>query len=134
MAFVTIEDFIKSKPEIDMNYEFLSYYEKIDDVALISYNILNDYYRELRDISVVTTLSDDDMIKYKYHPDRLCQYVYGSGNLAFIILALNGMASEKEFIKNKVRMLYQKDMNNVVTQILNAERDAKNLNDQEIKK
>lgn len=134
MAFVTIEDFIKSKPEIDMNYEFLSYYERIDDVALISYNILNDYYRELRDISTVATLSDDDMIKYKYHPDRLCQYVYGSANLAFIILALNGMASEKEFTKNKVRMLYEKDMKIIVTQILNAERDAKNLNDEEIKK
>ena len=134
MAFVTIEDFIRSKPDIDMNYEFLSFYEKIDDVALISYNILNDYYQELRDISVVTTLSDSDMIKYKYHPDRLCKYLYGSSELFFIILALNSMASMKEFTKNKVRLLYQKDMNKVVTLILNSERVAKNLNDSEIKK
>lgn len=134
MVFVTIEDFIKSKPDIDMNYEFLSFYEKIDDVALISYNVLNDYYKEIRDVSVVTTLSNEDMIKYKYHPDRLCRYIYGSSELFFIILALNSMSSMKEFTKNKVRLLYQKDMNKIVTLILNSERVAKRLNDEEIKK
>lgn len=133
MVSTTIEQFIKSKPDITMSYEFLSMYEVIDDIALISYNLLNDYYQELRDISAVVTLSDADMAIYKYNPKALCRYIYGSAELFFIILAINNMSSPKEFSKNKIRMIYQSDMENVVTYILNAEKNTKSLNEQKIK-
>ena len=131
-TYVTIEDFIASKPSITLDYEFLSLYQTIDDAALIAFNIINDYISDIKDICKVVTLSDDTMIKYKYNPKKLFRDVYGNGDLFFIILAINGMSSPKDFTKKKVNMLYVTDMTTVVTCILNAEKATKNENETSI--
>ena len=55
----TIEEFVNSKPNIQISYEFLSLYEKVKDKGIIGYNILNDYYDDLREAAIPVTLSDD---------------------------------------------------------------------------
>lgn len=131
--YVTIEDFVNSKQELYMSYDFLTLYDKIESGVFASYNILNDYLDEIKELAVDITLTDEMMSKYQYKPKLLCNDLYGYKELYFIILALNSMVSVKEFRKKKIKMLYVSDMNNLITHLIKAEKNTKNKNISKIK-
>ena len=67
----TLESFINYK-NLDNNvyYKDLSIFEKSIDgkSVLLSYNILNDYRKEIFDFIIPITLTDEEFQKYQYQP------------------------------------------------------------------
>lgn len=133
MAITTIEQFINSKPDIEISYEFLSLYEKINNKGFITYNVINDYYNDIKEKALTILLSDELYYKYKFNPERLCREIYGSADLSFIILAINGMASPTEFVKKKIKLLRKSEFETLITEIINAEKQTKLVNNEKIK-
>lgn len=131
--YVTIEDFINSKQQVYMSYDFLTLYDKIESGVFASYNLLNDYLEEIKLLSVDISLNDEMISKYQYKPKLLCNDLYGCKEVYFIILALNSMVSAKEFNKKKLKMLYSSDMNYLITHLIKAEKDTKNKNTSSIR-
>lgn len=132
--YVSIEDFISSKQDVYMSYDFMTLYDKIENGIFASYNVLNDYLDEIKNLAVEVTLTDEMFRKYEYKPKLLCYDIYGYKELYFIILVINEMVSVKDFRKKKIKMLYTEDMNNLITHLIKAEKDLKDRNNEEIKK
>ena len=132
--YVSIEDFINSKQEVYMSYDFMTLYDKIENGIFASYNVLNDYLDDIKNLAVEVTLSDEMFRKYEYKPKLLCYDIYGYKELYFIILVINEMISAKDFRKKKIKMLYVEDMNNLITHLIKAEKDLKDRNNDELKK
>lgn len=104
----------------------LSYYntsilQKIDDIEYSDHNIIYDYLDELLSISTVIELSDLEYLKFEFRPDLLSYYIYGTTDYDFVILALNGLLSPKDFTKKKLRLLDSANMNTIINKIYNAE-------------
>ena len=69
--YVSIEDFISSKQDVYMSYDFMTLYDKIENGIFASYNILNDYLDEIKNLAVEVTLTDEMFRKYEYKPKLL---------------------------------------------------------------
>ena len=96
----TLESFINYK-NLDNNvyYKDLSIFEKSIDgkSVLLSYNILNDYRKEIFDFIIPITLTDEEFQKYQYQPKKLAYDLYGSTEYYYMILFINSMTNIKEF-------------------------------------
>ena len=131
--YVSIEDFILSKQDVYMSYDFMTLYDKIENGIFASYNVLNDYLDDIKKLAVDVTLTDEMYNKYQYKPKLLCYDIYGYKELYFIILVINEMVSVKDFTKKKIKMLYTEDMNNLITHLIKAEKEIKDRNTEEVK-
>jgi hypothetical protein len=107
----TIDQFIACQSDTDINYKNLSFVDKIQykelsrDIHYSTYNVVSDYIDELRDeYCVNVVLSDKELNQYMYRPKLLCQKIYGSGEIAYIILVINDMYSVKQFTKSNILM------------------------------
>lgn len=124
----SVESFIRSAPSNNLNYESMSFIEKFSSVTMVTHNILTDYIDELYDLSVTVNLSDEEYNRYVYKPKLLAYDLYGSGELYFVILALNDICNVKEFNFRKLRMLKVEDLEQFLSSIYNSERYVLNLN------
>ena len=86
------------------------------------YNVIWDYINELKEEAVPVLLTDKQFDTYKYKPRLLSMYLYGSTEFFFIILALNDMASEKEFTKKTVTLLPADKMKTLLEKIYTSEK------------
>lgn len=125
----TIEQFIEIGSSDLMKYENLTLYDKSSEGNVIpSYNILNDYIDELKELCQNTLMSNEEFARFKYKPKLLSYEVYGSQELYFIILMLNGIPSIKEFNKPRLKMLSPKILNDVLSYIYNSQKNIINKN------
>lgn len=105
----------------------LSYYntslvEDIGDgIEYNPHNVIYDYIDELQSMCHTVLLSDIEYIRYEFRPDLLSYDIYGTIDYDFVILALNGMLSPKEFIKKKIKMIPVEEMSDILNSIYNAE-------------
>ena len=121
----TIDQFIACKSSESMCYHNLSFVDIHDDMAYDSYNVLSDYVDEIKDeYCVKIKLSDDEMSRYKYRPKLLCFDVYGSTELAFIILIINDMSNTKQFVKKVLYMPRRDSMTQLIRYLINANSSA----------
>lgn len=130
--FYTIEQFIDS----DSGSRSISYHnfsildqKEIDGetVQFIDINILDDYLDEMKDLSVPVQLSDKELAKYSYNPGLLAYDLYGSIELEFVILKLNGIIDPKDFDFPSIRLLEPQVMEDLLSNIYSSE--AKYIND-----
>ena len=130
--FYTIEQFIDS----DSGSRSISYHnfsildqKEIDGetVQFIDINILDDYLDEMKDLSVPVQLSDKELAKYSYNPGLLAYDLYGSTELEFVILKLNGIIDPKDFDFPSIRLLEPQVMEDLLSNIYSSE--AKYIND-----
>ena len=130
--FYTIEQFIDS----DSGSRSISYHnfsildqKEIDGetVQFIDINILDDYLDEMKDLSVPVQLSDKELAKYSYNPGLLAYDLYGSIELEFVILKLNGIIDPKDFDFPSIRLLEPQVMEDLLSNIYGSE--AKYIND-----
>lgn len=123
----TIEEFIDMGACDEITYKNFSILVKfIGESSVIEYaqdNIIYDYMDELLAKAKDFELSDSDYIKYRYKPKLLSYDIYDTTELYFVILAINGMCSIKDFNKRKIKLLYKSDMMNLLNQIYSAESD-----------
>lgn len=120
----TLESFINYK-NLDSNiyYKDLSIFEKSIDgkSVLLSYNILNDYRKEIFDFIIPITLTDEEFQKYQYQPKKLAYDLYGSTEYYYMILFINSMTNIKEFNRRRINLMRAKDMSSVLSAIYSSE-------------
>ena len=120
----TLESFINYK-NLDNNvyYKDLAIFEKSIDgkSVLLSYNILNDYRKEIFDFVIPITLTNEEFQKYQYQPKKLAYDLYGSTEYYYMILFINSMTNIKEFNRRRINLMRAKDMSNILSAIYSSE-------------
>lgn len=123
----TVEDFIEMGASDEMTYKnfsvLVNFIGKGSVVEYTQDNVIYDYMDELLEKSVVLELSDNDFVKYRYKPKLLSYDIYGTTELYFVIMALNGMCNIKDFNKRKLKLLYKSDLISMLNEIYSAESD-----------
>lgn len=121
----TVEDFIDMGDTDDITYANFSILVKcIGENSIVQYaqdNIIYDYLPELNERTVTLTMTDNEFIKYRYKPKLLAYDLYGSTEVYFVIMALNGMCNIKDFNKKKLKLLYKSDLIELLNEIYSAE-------------
>ena len=102
-----LSEFINFKYEDDLTFRNFSILEKINDIEMLDFNLVDEYLPELADICKAVTLSDEEYIKYKYCPDLLAYDVYGTTQLDFVVLLANDMIDPKEFDLKTIKLPYK---------------------------
>ena len=130
----TLKQFVNCKDADHMTYNRYSILERSLENESIIYaidNIIYTYMGELKEKRQTVTVDDPlDRLKYMYKPKLLAYDLYGSTELFFVILALNGMCSLKEFTLEDGRFyaLWPTDMISMLNSIYNAETKYLRLN------
>ena len=93
-------------------------------------NVIHTYMDEMKKKRKIVSVTESERIKYAYKPKILAYDVYGSTELFFILLALNGMCNMKQFdlIERKFFALTPQDCAQFMSDIYNAEGDYLKLN------
>lgn len=127
----TLEDFIGFKGQNNMTYYNLSILSKSvsdDSIMYSKDNIIYKYLDILKGKCKTVVLSDNEFYKFKYKPKQLAYRLYGSSELYFILMAVNGICDIKDFNKKKIKALTPIDLNNLLKSIYSAEVDYIELN------
>ena len=119
--YLSIQEFINRKAYTTISYQNLSYTQPFSDIIFPIKNILEDYIEYFKDKAIEVTFTNDEFLTYKYKPRLLSRYIYGTTELFFIILAINGMASEKEFSKKTIKLIPSDILSDMIQSIYNAE-------------
>lgn len=115
----TIEQFKSFYGNDKLNYENFCIKEKESEENFIAHNVIDDYLPELEKLVKVVEFSDEEYIKYIYKPKLLAYDIYGSTELFFIIMKLNGICSIRDFDMRKIKLLPLRPVN-VLTTVLSA--------------
>lgn len=127
----TLAEFVSAGINDDMTYRNFAIVEVIPcGLELIDHNIIDDYLDELKRISIqITNITDAERVRYKYAPDLLAYDVYGSTQLDFIIMAINGVATPTEFtMKGILRLPTASNLKTFLSSVYNANAEYINLN------
>lgn len=127
----TFDDFIALKDQDEMTYENFGIIRYKMQCTFVEQNILDYYLDELKKCSLkVTEFTQEEIVKYKYQPDLLAYDVYGSTQLDFVILLVNGIIDPKEFdFKRKYVLLPRKSiLAEFLSRVYNSESDWIKLN------
>lgn len=131
---ITVQDFIAMRNSDEITYYNFSIVEYLNGYDMFITNVLYDYEEELRDLSVFIKLTDVERIKYKYKPYLFAYDLYGTREMAFIIMMLNGIIDPKEFDYNKIRVLRYNDLTTIINRIGAINEDYINKNKSKLKK
>ena len=101
----TLDDFSAASPSSQLSYYKLCLLEKDPNhnIEYDVYNVLSDYLPELKSMAKSVELTDKEYYTYRYRPKLLADYLYGNGELYFIILWLNDMWNVKDFNSRKIK-------------------------------
>lgn len=142
-------DFIEAGNSDDMTYDHFNIIQHStvdytqDDTGINDQNVIKfcttnilDFYMDLlktcddKDEAIVgncikvTEFSEEEKARFKYHPDLLSYYLYGTTQLDFLILLLNGIIDPKEFdFKRGYLILPKKSiLKNFLSDVKNSEK------------
>ena len=73
-------------------------------------------------------MTDSEFNKYRFKPKLLAYDLYGSTELYFTILFLNGICSIKDFNRKNIRLIKKSDMILLLESIYNAEQNYLSTN------
>ena len=93
-------------------------------------NLVNDYLDVLREASVKVPLSDAEQRKYYYNPDLLAFDIYGSTELDFVLLLINGVLDPKDFNMPTLKLVNKSALINILSRIYTAEHNYMTSNRQ----
>ena len=69
------------------------------------------------------TLTDKEYYTYRFRPKLLANYLYGNGELYFIILLLNDIWSVKDFDFKTIKLIPKTQLSDVLSKINESEKD-----------
>ncbi len=128
----TIDQLISAGKNVIITYNNLAIIEKIQHMYLPVDNIIYTYLDELKKYIVPVRLTDMELVRYKYKPKLLAFDVYGSTDLYFVIMALNGIIDVRDFTMSTINMLKKEHINILMGYIYNAEKTYLEQNRDEI--
>lgn len=119
-----LEDFMTTGRLITLKYSKFCLKDSFESGNVLPiYNVLDSYRDELISCAREFNINDITIPKYKFNPKRLAYDYYGTTDLFFIILYVNGLASAKEFTlaNNKVKLIEKDNVAEILGTILGAE-------------
>lgn len=123
----TLEEFVMAgKDSKDVSYYNFSIlqvnrYDNDVEIHFSVDNIINDYLDVLRDYSKTVEMDDNECNKYFYNPDLLAFDIYGSTELGFVIMKINGIADPKDFDMKKIKLVNRSALQELLSAIYIAE-------------
>lgn len=130
----TVEDFIDlGKSLDDMQYSKFAILSKaVSEVAnpiiFAEHNVIYDYEEEFKALSLSVEMTEQEFNKYKLKPKLLAYDIYGSTELYFTILFINGIYDLKDFNRKNIKLIKKTDMLQLLEAIYNAEKNYINNN------
>ena len=73
-------------------------------------------------MSTKVTLSEQEYLRYRFRPKLLADFLYGNGELYYIILWLNDIWSVKDFNFREVRLISKSQMSQALSSINGSEK------------
>ena len=125
----TVEDFIELGKEIDdIQYSKFAILAKASaDVAnpilYATHNLIYDYEDEFKNATLTIDMTDAEYNKYRFKPKLLSYDVYGSTEIFFVVLFINGMCSIKDFDRKTIKLIKKDTMIRLLEEIYNAEQN-----------
>ena len=74
-------------------------------------------------IEIIEPLTDKEYYTYRFRPKLLANYLYGNGELYFIILLLNDIWSVKDFDFKTIKLIPKTQLSDVLSKINESEKD-----------
>lgn len=93
--------------------------------------IINRYSAVFNRFIITKEFSDDEMLKYIYQPKRFCSDYYGTPELWGELLYLNGMVSQMEFNKTRIKV-YARVVLDAIEELRAVYRNELNENEEEV--
>lgn len=120
----TLDQFADSKSSNDISYYSMSLLEKdpVNNIEYDVFNVVSDYMNELKAMSKPVTLSEQEYYTYRFKPKLLANYLYGNGELYFIILWLNDMWSVKDFNLRTIKLIKNSELAEALSSINASEK------------
>lgn len=120
----TLDQFANSKSSNDVSYYSMSLLEKDpqNNIEYDVFNVVSDYMNELKAMAKEVTLTESEYYTYRFKPKLLAHYLYGNGELYFIILWLNDMWSVKDFNLKTIKLISNKELSDALSSINASER------------
>lgn len=122
----SLEDFVLAKTSSINSYHSFSLVDLISidsgiNIAFPVFNVLNDYFDEIREKRVDVELSDVEYIKYRYKPKLLAYDIYGNTELAFLILEMNDIFNIHDFDLRNIKLVRKATLVDMLTNIKSSE-------------
>lgn len=133
----TLEQFIDCKSSDPITYHNLSLLAKPITGTGIIYstdNIIYDYLDELKAVAEKVQLGQESYMKYRFKPKLLAYDLYGTTEYYFILLAINGICSVKDFDLKRINVIEPSILATLINNIYVAEEDYIKQNRKKIEK
>lgn len=120
----TLSEFISAGSKSNCTtYDKFCFQYYAGGIQYVVLNVLDDYMDELIKLSSNIYLTNEELKTYNYRPKLLSADVYGTTDLAYFILKLNGLCDVKEFHDiNPIKMMTTSFINEFLSDILNNEK------------
>lgn len=110
----SIQEFITMKPANNSDFHAYAYYMKSSSQGSLEIPFRNlittDYLDDFKKEAYKITLTAEEFRKYKYKPKLLAHDIYGNSEFHYIILAINGLYSIKDFTKKTIYLIPKKEL------------------------
>lgn len=126
----TLEDFVDvGKASTTITYYTTSILDGVNGINYSINNVVFDYMDELKQLRVPVQLTAAQANYYKYDGVYLLSYdIYKTRDLAYLIMALNGVYNPKDFTMNPLYIVRPSDLSQILNAICNAEQEYLNIN------
>ena len=131
---ITVQDFIAMRNSDEITYYNFSIVEYLNGYDMFITNLLYDYDDEFKDLTIYVKLTDVEKLKYRYKPYLFAYDLYGSREMSFIIMMLNGIIDPKEFDFNKVKVIKYDQLGMIINRIAAVNEIFMNKNKAKLKK
>ena len=118
----TLEDFVKMQVSDQLTFRNFSTVAVVNGVELTDKNLIEDFLPELMKNAITVDLSREEYLKYKYAPDLLAFDVYGSVQLDFIILYMNGIIDPKDFDFKTLKLVRSSILRDFLNHVYGSQR------------
>lgn len=120
----TLEEFIAAGDSSTIpTYDSWCFLDNYNNIKFTVKNVLDDYLVELKNLATNVYLTDADLSKYNYKPKLLSADVYGTTDLFYLILIMNGICNVKEFVNiNPIKMIKKDDLFSYLSNIITCEK------------
>ena len=125
----TLSDLISSQSRYELTK--ITYLTKTDDGDIIipDTNVFTIYMRFIQDYITIYKVNDAQRRKYRCKPGLLSMELYGTPDLAWLILKLNDQESPSKFrLKSNIKLISITDLNTIYTNIISNASDKLSRN------
>lgn len=134
-----VDDCVRYGEELELSHSklFVKTPISIGDNKLIIANytsIINPYMDYIKKTLVDYTISDEEMMEYKYKPKYFCLMKYGTMELWSLLLRVNNMKSIMDFKKKNIKVFNSQLIFDTINEIIILEDERIQSNNDEVRK